>query len=471
MKVYAEHYVNGRFTPSSSTTTIPVFNPSTEQPTAQVVACSPNDIELAIQSATNALSGWSHSTLEERGAALQRLATALEQRKEQFAQVLATEIGCPLWLGKGMQMSMPLDNLAHTITALPEVQWQEKIGNALVERLPIGVIGAITPWNFPIHQIVAKVAGAVAAGCTIVLKPSEVAAGAAQLFMEAVHEAGLPAGVVNLIWGGRAAGQALFTHPAINQISFTGSTNAGRQIMATAAQSLKRVMLELGGKSAAILLPDADIGKALTHVVRSSMVNSGQTCVNQSRLIVPSQHAESIQAQVLELMQDWQVGDPFLPDTRLGPVATAAQLDSIQRQLELAHKQGAQVNQVGNVRDMPTGWYCSPTLVSHAQPHMDIIQEETFGPVLSLLTYDDISEALQLANDSAYGLSGAVWSQDHDQAVQFAQGMRTGQVVINGAAQNLATPFGGWGDSGFGRENGRFGIEECLNYRSVQGVF
>jgi aldehyde dehydrogenase (NAD+) len=343
-----------------------------------------------------------------------------------------------------------------------------------VERVAVGVIAAITPWNFPVHQIVAKVAGALAAGCSVVLKPSEVAPGAAVLFMEAVHEAGLPAGVVNLVWGGPEIGVALVNHPFIDQISFTGSTSVGRRIMASAADGLKlkRVTLELGGKSAAVLLSDADLDAALPVVARLSMANSGQACISQSRLIVPRSAVTEIEERLAEIIKGWPLGNPLDEATRLGPVATATQFQHINHMVERAREQGAVLRSGGSGRasGFDRGWYCAPTVFSNVTPGMELAQQEVFGPVLALMPYDDDTQALSLANSTRYGLSGAVWSRDPERAASFARKMKTGQVVINGAAQNLATPFGGWGDSGFGRENGRFGIEECLAYRSLHGV-
>ncbi|MBD2222880.1 aldehyde dehydrogenase family protein, partial [Calothrix sp. FACHB-1219] len=324
----------------------------------------------------------------------------------------------------------------------------------------------------PLHQIVAKVAPVIAAGCTVILKPSEVAPGAALLFMEAVHDAGLPPGVVNLVWGGPQVGEQLVSHPVVDRISFTGSTQVGRAIMASAAQGLKPVTLELGGKSAAVLLDDADLDAAVPAVVRLSMANSGQACVSQSRLIAPKRLIPEILERTKSAMTQWPVGNPLDAATRLGPVATQGQFNRVRTMIERAVGDGASLIQGGLTRPEgpEQGFYVAPTLFSGVRPDMEIAQEEVFGPVLSVLAYEDESEAATLANATRYGLSGAVWSGDRARATGFARQMRTGQVVINGAPQNLATPFGGWGWSGFGRENGRFGIEDLLVYRSLHGA-
>jgi aldehyde dehydrogenase (NAD+) len=472
MKLYSHYYADGAFVPSAGPQAVAVVNPASEEAVAEVRICSRSELDHAVQCAHRALDTWSGSTLDERKQALQRLAKAIEARTDAFAEVLAREMGCPVWLGKLMQIPMPLKNLEFTIAGIDEIQWSEVIGNAVVERVPVGVIAAITPWNFPVHQIVAKVAAAIAAGCTVVLKPSEVAPGAAWLFMEAVHDAGLPPGTVNLVWGGAELGAALVEHPLVDQVSFTGSTPVGRRIMEGAAAGLKRVMLELGGKSAAVLLPDADLDAALPVVARLSMANSGQACVSQSRLIAPRQLVPRIEEKLAGLLRAWPLGDPMDEATRLGPVATASQFRHISGMVERAREQGAALRFGGAQRasGFSRGWYCAPTLFSAVTPEMDLAQQEVFGPVLAIMPYDDEEEALKLANSTRYGLSGAVWSQDLDHACRFARGMRTGQVVLNGAAQNLATPFGGFRHSGFGRENGRFGIEDCLSYRSLHGA-
>lgn len=472
MLQYATFYAAGVFQPCTGTNPMPVIDPSTGGRIAGVVPCSAQDVETAVRSARAGFAIWSSSTLDERRTALQRLRAQLEARTEEAALALADEMGCPIWLGRLMQLPMPLKGLQFTIEGIDQIQWQETIGNGIVERVPSGVLAAITPWNFPLHQIVAKVAAAIAAGCSVVLKPSEVAPGAAQLFMEAVHDSGLPAGVVNMVWGGAEVGEQLVSHAEVDRVSFTGSTAVGRKIMATAARGLKPVTLELGGKSAAVLLDDADLDAAMPAVVRMGMANSGQACVSQSRLIAPAHLVPEIAERFRAALGAWALGAPRDDTTRLGPLATEAQQRNVRAMITRAVEQGGELLHGGAQAPAAQrqGWYVAPTLVGHVRADMELAREEVFGPVLALMSYDTDAQAAALANDTKYGLSGAVWSRDAARATAFARGMKTGQVVINGAAQNLATPFGGWGHSGFGRENGRFGIEDLLNYRSLHGA-
>lgn len=472
MTHYDSFFADGRFHRTTGTSTTVVVNPATDEPIGEVRFCSAPDLDSAICSAQRAATAWAGSGIGERREALQRLSLALQARSEAFVQALAAEIGCPVWLGRLMQVPMALKDLEFTIAGLDQITWVESIGNGLVERMPVGVIAAITPWNFPVHQIVAKVAGALAAGCSVVLKPSEVAPGAAHLFMEAVAEAKLVPGLVNLVWGDAELGASLVGDARIQQISFTGSTAVGRRIMAAASHRLVRVTLELGGKSAAVLLDDADLDAALPVALRIGLANSGQACVSQSRLIVPRSRQDEICERLRNLLLGWPLGNPFDEATRLGPVANAAQWASIDRRVAQAIEQGAKLVYGGRGRPegFPKGNYISPTIFRDVNPSMAVAQEEVFGPVIAVMPADNDDEALAIANSSLYGLSGAIWSRDRARALEAARRMRTGQVVINGAAQNLATPFGGWGHSGFGRENGRFGIEECLQYRSLHGA-
>lgn len=472
MRTYASFYANGAFRSSTGVSRMPLVSPSSGQQIGEVLACSPQDVEIAIQSARAGFDLWSESSIDERRAALRQLRDELAARAEAATARLAVEMGCPVWLGRLMQLPMPLKGLELAIEALTQIEWDERIGNGLVERVPSGVVAAITPWNFPLHQIVAKVAAAIAAGCTVVLKPSEIAPGAAQLFIEAVHAAGLPPGVVNLVWGGPDVGEQLVRHPHVDRISFTGSTQVGRRIMAAAAEGLKPVTLELGGKSAAVLLEDADLDAAIPAVVRLSMANSGQACVSQSRLIAPRRLLPEIVERLRTAAAQWPLGDPLDEATRLGPVATQAQHARAQAMIERAQQQGAALVEGGAARpaSLEPGFYVQPTVFTEVQPQMEIAQEEIFGPILAVMAYDAEDQAVALSNATRYGLSGAVWSRDAARALAVARQMKTGQVVINGAAQNLATPFGGWGWSGFGRENGRFGIEDLLNYRSLHGA-
>lgn len=472
MRRYTEFYAAGAFQRATGVERMQVISPSTSEQVAEVVTCSENDLTIAIQSARKGFEAWSTTSHEERKGALQRLHAELALRVDEAAENLADEMGCPVWLGKLMQLPMALKGLEFAIDGIAHVQWIERVGNGLVERVPSGVIAAITPWNFPFHQIVAKVAPAIAAGCTVILKPSEVSPGAARLFIEAVHATGLPPGVVNLVWGGADIGRALVKHPAVDRISFTGSTNVGRRIMATAAEGLKPVTLELGGKSAAVILDDADLDVAIPVVARLGLANSGQACVSQSRLIVPRKLIPDVVDRLRAAFTQWPIGDPRNASTRLGPVATRAQFFRVNEMIGRASEQGAQllIGGQSDLTEKDQGFYVKPTVFGGVTPEMQLGQEEVFGPVIAIQEYNSEADATALANSTHYGLSGAVWAKDSDRATAFARTMKTGQVVINGAAQNLATPFGGWGWSGFGRENGRFGIEDLLNYRSLHGA-
>ncbi len=472
MKQITHFYAGGRYHASQGDQHYTCVSPVDGQPVGRVTLCSQADVDRAIASAQEGLTAWAASSRNDRREALQRLHAELTARTEAVVESLAAEIGCPVWLGRLMQVPMPLKGLELARAGLDEIVWQERIGNGLVERVPSGVVAAITPWNFPLHQMVAKVAAALGAGCSIVLKPSEVTPGAAELLFEALHACSLPAGVVNLVWGGPEVGQQLVTHPVVRHVSFTGSTHVGRRIMAAAAEQLKPVTLELGGKSAAVLLDDADLDQAIPAVVRMSLANSGQACVSQSRLIVPHHQRDEVVERFRAVAATWPLGDPRDDATRLGPVATVNQYRHVRGMIERARAAGARLllGDEALPDALAGGCYVAPTLLDQVTPEHEIAQQEVFGPVVALFTASDDDEAAALANATRYGLSGAVWSADTERATTFARRLHTGQVVINGAAQNLATPFGGWGDSGFGRENGRFGIEDLLTYRSLQGA-
>ncbi|AHG63844.1 aldehyde dehydrogenase family protein [Advenella mimigardefordensis] len=472
MYLYSKFYSDGEFKSATGAIHLDVVNPSTGQKIADVATCSSIDVEQAVQSARRGFEVWSKSSVAERRRVLYELRDQITAAADRAVLLLAQEMGCPVWLGKNMQLPMALKGLELAAEGLDQIKWQEKIGNGIVEKVPCGVVVAITPWNFPFHQIVAKVAAAIAAGCAVVLKPSEVAPGAAQVFMEAVNAAGIPAGVVNLVWGGPAVGEQLVTHPLVDRISFTGSTQVGRRIMASAAEGIKPVTLELGGKSAAILLDDADIEKSVASVTRLSLANSGQACVSQSRLIAPRHRVTDIIDHWRACASQWPLGNPTDETTRLGPVATSMQHARVLGMIEFAQNRGAALVAGGIDRpvSLNQGFYVQPTLLANVSQDMEIAQEEIFGPVLAIMPYDTEDQAIDIANSTRYGLSGAVWSRDAEHALAVARRMKTGQVVINGATQNLATPFGGCGWSGFGRENGRFGIEEMLNYRSLHSA-
>jgi aldehyde dehydrogenase (NAD+) len=470
MNTYRHFHVDGQLRPSTGTTTITLISPVTEQPVGELLSCSKADVDAAIDSAHRCLPRWASSSIEQRERALLALRAAIAKRTERIVESLVVEVGVPVWVGRSMQVPMPLANLDAIIEGLHQVQWEEQIRTSRVVREPVGVVAAITPWNYPLHQIVAKVAGAIGAGCPTVLKASEVAPGAAQLFMEAVAEADLPPGLVNMVWGGADVGEWLVADPRIDIVSFTGSGAVAKRILASAAGSLKRVALELGGKSAALILDDADLDAAVPAVVRRCMNNSGQACVAQSRLLTPRHLQEEVAQRVTAALKEWTLGDPADENTRLGPVASARQFDSINHHIGAALEAGATLlaGGVGRAAGFDRGYFIAPTVFTGVARTMSLGCEEVFGPVLAVMPYDGDEDGIDLANATPYGLSGAVWSASQPRAMNAARRMRTGQVILNGAPPNPASPFGGFGQSGFGRENGRFSIEAFLEFKSIQ---
>lgn len=470
MKQYLHHFVDGRRCTTTGAEGVEVVDPSTEEPSGSVRLCSSADLNAALGSARACADSWAATNVLQRQAALQRLRSALSERQEALMHAMAIDIGCPVWLSQAVHVPMALKGLDNAIEFVSQVQWSEVVGNAVVERVPYGVVAAITPWNAPLHQMVAKVAAAMAAGCTTVLKPSEMAPACADLFIDALEAAQLPPGVVNVVWGdARIAGEML-ADPRVDKVSFTGSTRTGKLILARCAERVLPATVELGGKSAAVVLDDADLDAALPMVMRSCMANSGQTCVAQSRLIVPAHRMRDIEARLIDLAQAWPPDNPMNKETRLGPLASRGQFIQVQKQVFTALEQGARLACGGADRALPIGYFLAPTVLTGVDAAMQMATTEVFGPVLSVLAAKDDDDAIRLANATPYGLSGAVWSSDPDRAARAARRLRTGQVVLNGAAQNLATPFGGWGESGMGRENGRFGIEAFLQYRALHGL-
>jgi aldehyde dehydrogenase (NAD+) len=471
MKRYDQFYAAGRWHDSRSEEFTTVVDPATDTPIAQVRLCDVDDVDVAVRAARNGLEAWSDSSLDARRQVLTRLLGALESREAAFVDSFARETGCPVSTGRFLQGLMARNGLQAVIDGIADVQWEETVRHSLVVRTPVGVIAGITAWNAPVVQMMVKASAAIAAGCAIVLKPSEAAPESARLFCDAIDECGLPPGVVNLVWGGPAVGAALVTHPGVAQISFTGSPQVGRRIMASAAEGLKRVVLELGGKSAAVLLDDADFEQAVPAALRSCLAHSGQICAAQSRLLVPRKRLDDVASLLNEQLASWTVGDPLQDGTRMGPLASAAQFARVDGAIRQAVNDGARLlaGGPGRMAAFTRGQFVAPTVLQ-ATPDLHVAREEVFGPVLCLIAHDGDDDAVAIANDTPYGLSGALWSRDAERACRAARRMHTGQVVLNGAAQNLAAPFGGVGASGFGRENGRFGIEAFLDHRNLQGV-
>ena len=462
-------YIDGTWVSSDGNETIDVENPATEEVIGRIPSGTAADVDKAVQAAKAAFPAWAATDPEERSKYLSRLVEAVTAKHEEIARTIAQEMGAPIKIAQMVQASLPIADIATAAQAATEFQWERQIGNSTVVMEPLGVVGAITPWNYPLHQVTAKVAYALAAGCTVVLKPSEVAPLCTYLFFDAIHEVGLPPGVVNLVTGyGPTVGEAIASHPDVDMVSFTGSTRAGRRVAELGAQTIKKVALELGGKSANVILPDADLAKAVKVGVSNCYLNSGQTCTAWTRMLVhESQYDEAVEL-ARKTAESFTIGDPFDESTRLGPLVSKAQRDRVASYIEKGKEEGARVVTGGNAQPKEKGYFVEPTVFADVTTGMTIAQEEIFGPVLSILSYRDEDEALQIANDSVYGLAGGVWSGDAEKAKAFARKMQTGQVDINGGSFNVAAPFGGFKQSGVGRELGPFGLEEFTQPKSLQ---
>ncbi|MFG1689542.1 aldehyde dehydrogenase family protein [Nonomuraea sp. NPDC049269] len=462
-------YIGGAWTASVSGEPIEVVNPATEQIIDRVPAGAPEDVEAAVRAARAAFPSWSATPAAERGKLLGAVAELLTERAGDIAKTIATDMGSPLGFALKVQTLMPAGVLAAYARLAESHPRESRIGNSLVVKEPVGVVAAITPWNYPLHQIICKVAPALAAGCTVVLKPSEVAPLAAYALTEIFHEVGLPAGVFNLVSGrGPVVGEALAAHPEVDMISFTGSTAAGRRVASLAAESVKRVALELGGKSANLILPDADLGAAVKVGVANCFVNAGQTCSAWTRMIVHRDQYDDAVHLAVDTARRYTVGDPFDETTRIGPLVSAAQRDRVVRYINRGEEEGARLVTGGTEAPHPRGFYVEPTVFAAVEPGMTIEQEEIFGPVLTIIPYTSEDQAVRIANDTPYGLAGAVWAGTQERAVAVARRLRTGQVAINGGAFNPLAPFGGYKQSGIGRELGEHGLEEFLEIKAMQ---
>ncbi|SIO36608.1 aldehyde dehydrogenase (NAD+)/betaine-aldehyde dehydrogenase [Burkholderia sp. GAS332] len=472
MENFDTFYCDGGWVPVAGRARLAAFDPCTERQFASIAVCDADDVDAAVAAARRAFDAWSATPVAQRCAALNRVRDGIARQLDGFAADLAQEIGAPLWVSRQMQVPMPLRNLELAIEAIASMTLETRVAHSLVVREAVGVVAAITPWNFPLHQIVAKVGAALAAGCTVVLKPSELAPLAARRFAAIVHEAGLPPGVFNLVWGdGPGTGAALAAHPEVDMVSFTGSVAGGRAVARVAADSVKKVALELGGKSATILLDDAPLSDAVSTVLRQCFTNSGQICAAQTRLLVPDVLLSEVEALCAHHTRDWIVGNPDSQNTRIGPVANRRQFEAVQRHIDTALAQGARLvaGGAGRPNGCEQGYFVRPTVFSAVTSDMALAREEVFGPVLALMSYTDDDEAVAIANSTPYGLSGGVWSADAQRALGIARRLRTGQVIVNGAPQNLAAPFGGYRQSGIGRENGRYGVEEFFELKAIQG--
>ncbi|MTD55464.1 aldehyde dehydrogenase family protein [Amycolatopsis pithecellobii] len=463
------HWIGGRRV-AAHDGTIEVADPATGRVVTAVPAGDAGTVDAAVRAAQDAFREWSATPLAERVAAVRRISAALKERADDIATSITTEMGAPIVFSRKVQARMPVAS-SRTVAELAETfPWEEEIGNSLVVKEPIGVVAAITPWNYPLHQIVAKVAPAVLAGNTVVLKPSEVAPRTAAILAEAVAEAGVPAGVYNVVYGtGPVVGEALAAHPGVDMVSFTGSTRAGKRVSVVAAETVKRVALELGGKSANVVLESADLAVAVETGLGAAWQNGGQSCNAWTRMLVPAAKQAEIVEMLVAAAATYVVGDPVDEKTQIGPMSSAAQRDRVAGYLERGIADGAKLVFGGpeSLEDLKPGAYVKPSIFTGVAPDSELAQEEVFGPVLAVIPYTSEDEAVEVANSTIYGLAGAVFGED-EHALSVARRLRTGQVDVNGAKFNMLAPFGGYRQSGNGRELGRYGLEEFLETKSIQ---
>ncbi len=472
MQNLQQFYINGAWVEPQGSATLEVINPATEKAFATIRMGNAADVNTAVEAAAQAFESFSKTTKEERIALLERIIAVYKTKKEALAKAVTAEMGAPTTLSSTAQVGAGVRHIYEALSVLKSFEFSEPFGDAEVVKEPIGVCGLITPWNWPLNQIACKVAPAIAAGCTMVLKPSEVAPVSAYIFAEIMHEAGVPAGVFNLVNGdGAVVGSALTEHPDIDMISFTGSTRAGKLVSKAAADTVKRVALELGGKSANIILDDADFEQAVKRSVRAMMTNSGQSCNAHTRMLIPQSRLAEAEAIAKKTAQSITVGSPDDEATVMGPVVSEAQWQRIQFLIEKGLEEGARLicGGAGKPEGLEVGYFVKPTVFSGVTNDMMIAREEVFGPVLCILGYEDESQAIQIANDTIYGLSAGVWSADIEKARSVARQLRAGNVHINGALVNANVPFGGYKQSGIGREWGRYGFEEYLETKAILG--
>ncbi len=472
MKQATQFYINGEWVDPVEPRQVDVINPATEQPVGRISMAGPADVDKAVAAAKAAFPGFSQTTREERIALLAKFAEVYKRRYAEMAQTITLEMGAPNNLSQKAQAATGLGHISTALEILKTYEFEEDLDSTRVFKEPIGVCGFITPWNWPVNQIMCKVAPALATGCTMVLKPSQVAPLNAYLLAEMIDEAGYPPGVFNLVNGaGPQVGEWLSTHPDVDMISLTGSTFAGAQVAKHAADTIKRVSLELGGKSANIILDDADLQRAVKIGVLGCMNNTGQSCNAPTRLIVPAEKHDEIVELAKAVAEKIVVGAPDDPNASLGPQANRKQWTTVQKLIQKAIDEGSQLvcGGVGKPEGLEVGFYTKPTIFANLKNTDTIAQEEVFGPVLSIIPYQDEEEAIAIANESIYGLSGYVQGGDLDRARRVASRMRTGMVHLNGAPTDLRAPFGGYKQSGNGREWGAHGFDEFLELKSVMG--
>jgi aldehyde dehydrogenase (NAD+) len=472
MKDCRHFYIDGKWVSPTRANESQAVNPANEEPIATISLGSAADVDSAVSAARRAFESYSETTVETRLALLRRIIEVYKAKSEEMAQAISTEMGAPISLSRKAQAPAGLGHLLEAVKVLGYFRFEEVKGPTLMRKEAIGVCGLITPWNWPMNQIVCKVAPALAAGCTMVLKPSELAPLSAYLFAQILDEAGVPAGVFNLVNGdGSTVGAAIASHPGVDMISFTGSTRAGVAVATAAAPTVKRVTQELGGKSANIILEDADLAKAVKHGVQTCFVNTGQSCNAPTRMLVPRSKMAEASASAKQAAESTKVGDPFAEDTAMGPLVNKAQFEKVQRLIHQGIDEGATLVTGGSGRPEGSskGYFARPTVFADVRNDMTIAREEIFGPVLCILPYADEEDAVRIANDSPYGLAAFVTSGDIERARRVARRLRTGNVHINGARVDFGGSFGGYKQSGNGREWGEAGLEEFLELKSVFG--
>jgi aldehyde dehydrogenase (NAD+) len=464
-------YINGQWVTPKGQGFIAVIDPSTEGVYAKIPEGAPEDATAAVLAARAAFDSWSSLSGNQRGEFLDKIAAGLKARSAELSTAIASEVGMPIKMAGMVQVAGPVWNWGNYAKIAKEFEFETTLGHSLIVREAIGVVSAITPWNFPLNQITLKVAAALAAGCTVVLKPSEVAPINAFILAEVIHDAGLPVGVFNLVTGyGPVVGEVLASHPDVDMVSFTGSTGAGKRVAELAAKTVKKVALELGGKSASVILEDADLKGSVKATLANCFLNSGQTCSATTRMLVPRAKLDEALGYAKEFAQTYTLGPAMGEGARLGPLVSEIQRARVRSYIEKGQAEGATLVTGGAAapENFATGFFVQPTVLAAKGSKDTIAQEEIFGPVLTVIPFDSEEQAIAIANDSPYGLGGAVFSATDAHAIAVAKKIRTGQININGGQWNPQAPFGGYKQSGVGRENGLYGMEEFLEYKSLQ---
>ncbi|MFY9802489.1 MAG: aldehyde dehydrogenase family protein [Candidatus Acidiferrales bacterium] len=472
MKDCRQFYIDGKWVAPATRHDFPVINPSTEEPIAQISLGSATDVGKAVSAAKSAFETFSETSVAERLALLRRVIEVYQANMSEMAEAISLEMGAPISLSRAAQAPAGLRHLTEIVKVLAKFRFEESKGSTLMRKEAVGVCGLITPWNWPMNQVVCKVAPALAAGCTMVLKPSEFAPLSAYLFAKILDEAGVPPGVFNMVNGdGVTVGAAIASHPDVDMVSFTGSTRAGIAVASAAAPGVKRVTQELGGKAAYIILDDADLGAAVKDCVQGCFRNTGQSCNAPTRLLIPRSKLAEASAAAQKMAETIKVGDPFVESTGMGPLASVAQFEKVQRLIQKGIEEKAKLiaGGPGRPEGMSRGYFVRPTIFSEVRNDMTIAREEVFGPVLCIISYEDEDDAVRIANDTPYGLSGYVASGDIERARRVAKRIRSGNVHINGARVDFAGCFGGYKQSGNGREWGEAGLEEFLELKAVFG--